>query len=365
MKQSITLFVCSVLLVGSLAAQDLVSVLAGPKNVVLEEFTGTSCPFCPDGHVIAKALRTQYPEDVWVIGYHPTNTTLTTPRSASDPDFRRTFPNAFFNEIFMLTSPSMPSAFINRRSYGIQDPTRGQNRGLWSNYARAITRQTAPVNIGMEAYYDTAFHEIVVNVEAYFTSATNEQLIYVVLMEDSLIAGQSGGAGNYVHNHVFRETLTTGQWGDSINTNPVAGQLYKNTFTYSNTDLKYNWKHLSVVAFLRDAVTEEISNGAGIEGVELLKTTTGLPNGAKINDVQVFPNPASDLATLKFTTTTSGPVTAVVYDAIGKEVTSVDFGVRSAGTQRLNVNIAALQTGMYTVHVLAGEKRGTQRLIKK
>ena len=44
----------SVFVLGALlsSAQTNVSTTPENKNVVLEEFTGISCPYCPDGHAI-------------------------------------------------------------------------------------------------------------------------------------------------------------------------------------------------------------------------------------------------------------------------------------------------------------------------
>ena len=43
-------------------AQNLVDTLLRNKNVVLEEFTGLHCVYCPDGHVIAQSIYNAYPQ---------------------------------------------------------------------------------------------------------------------------------------------------------------------------------------------------------------------------------------------------------------------------------------------------------------
>ena len=53
-----------------LLAQTFVSTIAENKNVVLEEFTGISCTYCPDGHRIAKDIFNQNPNDVVLINIH-------------------------------------------------------------------------------------------------------------------------------------------------------------------------------------------------------------------------------------------------------------------------------------------------------
>ena len=51
-------------------AQTNVSTSPENKNVVLEEFTGISCPYCPDGHVIAQGIKDNNPGDVMLINIH-------------------------------------------------------------------------------------------------------------------------------------------------------------------------------------------------------------------------------------------------------------------------------------------------------
>ena len=42
--------------------QTFVSTTPSNKNVILEEYTGTNCVFCPDGHKIAQQLVTANPD---------------------------------------------------------------------------------------------------------------------------------------------------------------------------------------------------------------------------------------------------------------------------------------------------------------
>ena len=40
------------------------------KKVLLEEFTGIHCGYCPDGHLLAQNLHDAYPDDVFLINIH-------------------------------------------------------------------------------------------------------------------------------------------------------------------------------------------------------------------------------------------------------------------------------------------------------
>ena len=51
-------------------AQTNVSTTPENKNVVLEEYTGISCPYCPDGHAVAEGIKNNNPGDVMLINIH-------------------------------------------------------------------------------------------------------------------------------------------------------------------------------------------------------------------------------------------------------------------------------------------------------
>ena len=55
------------------------------KNVILEEFTGIHCMFCPDGHVIAQNIKNVYPNDVFVLNLHTGGYAYP---NQGEPDFR-------------------------------------------------------------------------------------------------------------------------------------------------------------------------------------------------------------------------------------------------------------------------------------
>ena len=47
-----------------------VSTVPENKNVILEEFTGIQCYYCPDGHLIADQIQSNNINDVYVIKIH-------------------------------------------------------------------------------------------------------------------------------------------------------------------------------------------------------------------------------------------------------------------------------------------------------
>ena len=55
MKFILSILLSTICLVG--IGQTFVSTTPENKNVVLEEFTGIYCGFCPDGHVIGQGIH--------------------------------------------------------------------------------------------------------------------------------------------------------------------------------------------------------------------------------------------------------------------------------------------------------------------
>ena len=93
----------------SLKAQQFVSTEPANRNVILEEFTGRTCTWCPSGHVIANQIKAQYPDRFWSVNIH------------SDGYFSATsYPNlntAKGNQIrAAFNATSFPSGIVNRSS---------------------------------------------------------------------------------------------------------------------------------------------------------------------------------------------------------------------------------------------------------
>lgn len=263
--KKITIVLILFVLSGSLFSQTIVSTDPENKNVVIEEFTGQNCPNCPDGHAIAQTILDNNPGDVFVIAYHPTNSSYTL------PELDETFPDVFYSTPYCGTSRFMPSAFICRRIY---DGERLQSRSLWTSYTNTQLTENSPVNVGVSAEYSEETEILDILVEAYYTAdVTDGQSINVMLIESGIVAYQSNGGSDYVHNHIFRDAFTA-QWGDII-VNTTQSSLYTQTYTFDNSSDQFNMEECEIVAFVLNTDTEEIESGNSTEvDVESLITTT-------------------------------------------------------------------------------------------
>ncbi len=86
--------------------------------------------------------------------------------------------------------------------------------------------------------------------------------------------------------------------------------------------------------------------------------TVGNIEGAK-----VYPNPADVNATVEFNLLNSENVNVIVRDVAGRQVSNQNFGVRSAGAQRLTLDLNNLNAGVYSVSIQAGSNVATSQLV--
>ena len=217
-------------------AQNLpVSQTAMNKNAILEELTGINCQFCPDGHKRAATIAAANPGRVVLVNVHAGGYANAT------PDYRTTDGTAldgFFN-------PSgYPAGSVQRKPFG-SETFLATGRGNWTSQVNTVLAQASPVNLALDATIDAVTRQVVVNVEAYYTSpyagGTNHY-INVGIVQDDLESSQSGAAtwypemiqsnGKYQHKHMFRGFINDGgTWGDPIDAS--SGSVITRTYTYT------------------------------------------------------------------------------------------------------------------------------------
>ena len=225
-------------------AQTFVSTTPENKNVVLEEFTGIYCGFCPDGHVIGQGLHDANPNDVFLINIHTGG--YSNPNGPSDPDFNCLYGAAIGSASGLA---GYPAGTVNRATFNGIAPqgspgTTALSRGDWAAACSDIMAQPSYVNLGAQASYDMSTGILTVNTETYYTSATsNVNVLHVAVVENNVPGPQSGAQNynpgaiisgpwspTYNHQHMFRH-LMDGANGLEYNVT-TAGTFVPNTHTW-------------------------------------------------------------------------------------------------------------------------------------
>ena len=196
------------------------------RNVIIEEFTGRNCGYCPDGHVVAKKITDANPGRVWAVNVHCGSFS-----PSSYPNLNTAAGATILNALD--GGMGFPCGVVNRT-------TKATGRNMWESYSNQQLKQTAECNIGGQVLINEAARTATVTVEVYYTanSASSENYLTVMMLQDSILGSQSGGAqlnpeqmidGKYVHLHVLRDVVTP-TWGDAI-APTTAGTLITKTYT--------------------------------------------------------------------------------------------------------------------------------------
>ena len=233
------------------------------RNILLEEFTGIHCGYCPQGHAIANTLLTAKPENVYVIAIHSGNYSIP---GSDEPDFRTDIGDILDVELG-ASQAGYPCGTINRHVFSGSSIITG--RADWTKNGKKIHQEDALVNLWMKSEFNGNNRELKVTVEGYYTGEVTEpsHLLNVAWTQSAIKGPQNGAAmgDEYMHQHMLRGYITQ-EWGDIIET-PKKGEYFTRTYTYTlpndikGTEVKA--ENIEVVAFLCTDKTEVLNVTGG------------------------------------------------------------------------------------------------------
>lgn len=332
------------------------------RKVVLEEYTGIHCQYCPDGHKIANNFKAANPNDVFLINIHEGG--YSTP-SAGEPDFRTSFGTALAGQTGLT---GYPSGTINRHVFS-PNTTTALSRSSWVAKGGIILTMPTYVTLDVTASVNTSTRLLTVNTTAnYLANGPALNMMNIALLQNNVEGPQTGGStynpsqvlpnGKYNHNHMLRH-LITGQWGDSIKVTTTGTSLQK-TYTYtlpaSINGVNLDINNIEVVAFITED-KQEIVTGAGIN------LTNSIDEISSINSMIISPNPAKNNVEVSFSINDNNDVNISIFNSLGAMVYSQNEGNLTSGNHTVNVNVSKLSSGVYYMNVKAGDNTITKKLI--
>ena len=232
MKKSLLLIAASLFTTG-LSAQTIVSTEKENRNVIIEEFTGVGCGYCPDGHETCNSISHQYEGHAWSINIHQGG-------YATGSGYETQWGDALASQ---YSINSYPNGVVNRGTSATS------NRQTWVSQAASVRSQVSPVNVAATAVIDPTSRQLTVHVEMFYTGNQTASANYlnVALLQDSVLGPQSNYGsqvqgspynsdyvtpeGMYYHMHMLRDLLT-GQWGEQIST-VDSGTFVSKDYTYT------------------------------------------------------------------------------------------------------------------------------------
>jgi len=260
-------------------AQNFVSTSPENRKVVLEEFTGIHCTFCPDGHVIGQGLHDANPNNVFLINIHEGG--YATPNSG-EPDFRTPLGAAIDGQSGLA---GYPAGTVNRHNFpGLEQGQAGATalgRANWATATAQTLLLSSPVNVATQASVDLSTRLVTVDVEVYYTGSQSisSNFLNVAIVQNNVPGPQTGASSfnpgaiipgqwnpTYNHQHMLRHIMT-GQWGEEI-TNITPNTFVPMTLTWTAPNdingVMLDLIDLDVVAFITEGNQEIITGNQSV-----------------------------------------------------------------------------------------------------
>lgn len=229
------------------------NITASDVNIVVEQFTGTWCGWCPDGAVVLKDILDTYPDDAIGISIHDGD------GMAYDEGIRSGFDVTAY-----------PHGMVDRTLFDGQTKE-SHSRGAWVSNAAASLSKHTPVEVGISHTYDAGTRTITATVTAdYVDYAFGDMRFVFAVTEDNVTGRGFGydqtnyldttvghpyqGAGNPIigfnHRHVLRAN-PAGAFGNAgvIPSRVIPGGSYSETFSYV-IPISYDENEISVIGFV-------------------------------------------------------------------------------------------------------------------
>lgn len=244
-------FVTTSAQVGGAGETYSVSTAQQKRGVLLEEFTGIHCGYCPQGHAVGHTLM-RATDLITVVAVHAGYFAVP---QMDEPDFRIEEGEAL-NTYFGVSS--YPSGLVNRQWFTDYD-TYVTGRSSWTAETKRLSAEDAPLNLLATATYHHDTRLVDVRVEGYFTASiqSDSLALNVLWTQNNIIGPQNGGnmGEEYVHQHMLRGFVSP-LWGDALPVNPAAGTYFAKNYSFTlpsqlnEADVKP--EDVRIVAFVTD-----------------------------------------------------------------------------------------------------------------
>ena len=316
------------------------------KVVLVEEFTGCWCGFCPFGADSVHALVKQFPDRLVAIAYHQADPM----QVVTDPDMLKSqggyfgisgFPTATVDRVLFPDKTEIP---IDRDVWGIKAEER-------------ISNSPSPVIISLsEKSYDRNTKAMSVKVTLRFTADVAPPVrLNIVEVESGFNYEQHKYLPDellypYYHQHVARLMIPDITGEVVSESSPMTnGSTWSKTFSFISVDSVA--ENAELITFVHQGTSttqgevlqaniEDLMSQAAV-AVERIEAPKEYALG------QNYPNPFNPGTTISYSVPVTGFVSVKVFDILGKQVATLVSVLKEAGSYTVNWNAAGMHSGMY------------------
>lgn len=240
------------------------------RNVLIEDFTGHKCVFCPAAADLAHALHEADPSRVYIASIHAGPDGVGDFQSVSPPDYPLDFTNPEGVEIGLYFGendggfPGNPRGTVNRFNNGtiFQSPTQ------WTSMVNdQLSSNNLKINIQSELNYyeETKGAFLHVELDPVDANVSENLGITVYLLEDSLVGDQkmsdNSHNSNYIHRDIHRGNLNASAFGRPVSSEDLNGDKYYINYSFvvpNQLDGQYNASNMHLLIYAFNTETWEI-----------------------------------------------------------------------------------------------------------
>ena len=240
------------------------------RNVLIEDYTGHKCVFCPAAADLAHALHEANPTRVFTASIHAGPEGIGDFQTVSPPDYPIDFTNLQGLGIATYFGTNdggfsgNPRGTVNRKNNGtiFQSPTQ------WTSMTNTMLSENS-IKVSMQSalnYYPAtkgAFLHL--EIEKTDLNLTNELGVVVYIIEDSLVGDQkmsdNSHNSSYIHRDIHRGNLNNQSFGRVLNAQDLLNGKYYVNYSFlvpNQLDGAFNADNMHVLAYVYDRTTWEI-----------------------------------------------------------------------------------------------------------
>ena len=238
------LVACAVWSCDTVAEEDRLVYVKKPevkRSVLIEDFTGQNCVNCPAATEVIEQLQEEFGDSVIIaVGIHSGPFGHRSGMSSARLPLCTETGDEYYKH---WNIEAQPGVMINRSA-----PV--YNTALYGEKVRGALETTTPLSMELGVEYDNATKSAAINIQA-TTSENCSGKLQVWVIENNVV-GQQQMPGNvmnreYVHQHVFRISVTNDIYGDDFSVTDAAPATASYMVTLDETWVPEN---LAIVAFV-------------------------------------------------------------------------------------------------------------------
>ena len=226
-------------------------------NVLIEEFTGASCPNCPQGHTVLNGIVASNPGRINSMALHIQGFIQAYPVAGSKYDFRTAAATYIAGHIYPGINTE-PSAGIDRLTYGTGMAV---ERSEWPTDVSGRLAITNKINLYVTSSFNKADTSATIQVKMVYTQAdTGNESLTIAIVEDTLYDLQEDGINtdaNYLFNNILRCVVPANAFSGNpiVLTTREAGRVVISNYNNIKLTNILDPKHCRVIVFITKSGT--------------------------------------------------------------------------------------------------------------